>query len=150
MAWWKKLFGDHSEVERVDYYREGLDLLAAEKYHDALTSFRLALRESPGDVGVLQQIAIAYTRVGMTDEAAKTYRHVLQKDPSLAGAHYGLAFLLYRAGDHDQEVIEHLRAFLELAASDPAAARHAQHARDTLAALTGDSEGSLRPDGRGS
>jgi hypothetical protein len=45
-------------------------------------------------VRVLQQIAITHTRIGMTDEAAKTYRQVLERDANAAGAHYGLAFLL--------------------------------------------------------
>lgn len=149
MAWWKKLFGGHRDLDRVDYYQEGLGLLAEEKYHDALTSFRLALRESPGDTAVLQQIAIAYTRIGMTDEAAKTYRHVLQKDPALAGAHYGLAFLLLRSGQDRQEAIEHLRAFLAHAPADPEAEKHVEHARATLAALTGEAPEHVSPDDRG-
>ena len=73
MAWWNKLLGsdDHG---RVDYYEEGLDLLGEGKYHEALTSLRLALKEAPSDPVVLQQIAIAYTRIGMTDEAGKMRR----------------------------------------------------------------------------
>ena len=96
MAWWNKLFGDSGPSGRVAYYDEGLALIAEDKIHEALTSFRLALKASPGDVVVLQQIAMTYTRIGMTEEAEKTYRHVLQKDPQAAGAHYGLAFLLVR------------------------------------------------------
>ena len=95
MAWWNKLFGSERSG-RVDYYDEGLTLLGASKFHEALTSLRLALKEQPGDPVILQQIAIAYTRIGMTEEAAKTYRHVLHKEPSASGAHYGLAFLLLR------------------------------------------------------
>ena len=79
MSVWKKLFGGDDEGGRVDYYDEGMELLVEGKFHEALTSLRLALKEQPGDPVVLQQIAIAYTRIGMTDEAAKTYRHVLQK-----------------------------------------------------------------------
>ena len=81
MAWWKKVFGTSGDTGRVAYYDEGLALMAEGKFHEALTSFRLALKESPGDAVVLQQIAISYTRIGMTEEAAKTYRHVLQKNP---------------------------------------------------------------------
>ncbi len=64
MAWWNKVFGTSGETERVAYYDEGLSLLADDKVHEALTSFRLALKASPGDIVVLQQIAIAYTRIG--------------------------------------------------------------------------------------
>jgi len=133
MAWWKKLVGRPDGSGRVDYYDEGIALMDEGKFHEALTSFRLALKESPGDAVVLQQIAIAYTRIGMTEELAETYRHVLQKNPAAAGAHYGLAFLLVRSGQ-DNEAIPHLEAFLENA---PDADEHVRHARQTLDRLTG-------------
>lgn len=134
MAFWNKILGNE-DVQRVDYYKEGLELLAANKFHEALTSFRLALKESPGDTIVLQQIAICYTRIGMLDEAAKTYRHVLQKDPTSPGAHYGLAFVLLRRGDEPGECIPHLEAFLSNAPDDEEAGAHVEHARWTLADL---------------
>ncbi len=137
MAWWNKLFGDSGSTGRVAYYDEGLTLIAEDKVHEALTSFRLALKASPGDVVVLQQIAMAYTRIGMTEEAEKTYRHVLQKDPQSPGAHYGLAFLLVRSG-REAESIPHLRAFLENAPAGQEASEHVSHARETLAGLTGE------------
>jgi len=135
MAFWKKLLGNDAP-KPVDYYEEGTELLAVGKFHEALTSFRLALKESPGDPIVLQQIAICYTRIGMTEEAAKTYRHVLQKDPGAPGAHYGLAFILLRDERHE-ETIGHLEAFLANAPDDAEAGAHVQHARWTLARLRG-------------
>lgn len=136
MSVFKKLFGSGQGKERVDYYEEGMDLLSEGKFHEALTSLRLALKENPGDPVILQQIAISYTRIGMTEEAAKTYRHVLQKDPRASGAHYGLAFLLIRAGQ-TQEAIPHLKAFLSHPPSGPEATQHIDHAQSTLAQLTG-------------
>ena len=146
MAWWNKVFGASGQTERVAYYDEGLALIAEDKIHEALTSFRLALKASPGDVVVLQQIAIAYTRIGMTDDAEKTYRHVLQKDPQAAGAHYGLAFLLVRSG-HESEAIPHLRAFLENAPAGQEASEHVSHARETLADLTEEAGQAERSEG---
>ncbi len=133
MAFWKKLLGSDTP-KPVDYYEEGAELLADGKFHEALTSFRLALKASPGDVIVLQQIAICYTRIGMTEEAAKTYRHVLQKDPNAAGAHYGLAFILLKT-DRTDESIRHLEAFLASAPRSPDSGAHVEHARFTLAQL---------------
>jgi tetratricopeptide (TPR) repeat protein len=133
MGLFTKLFGGGG-AERVDYYREGLELLNAGKYHEALTSFRLALRETPQDTAVLQQIAIAYTRIGMTDEALKTYRSVLEKDPTISSAHYGAAFLLMKDG-RPQEAVTHLKAFLAKPPAGPEAKRHVEHARQTLADL---------------
>lgn len=138
MSFWKSLFGDNESTDKVDYYKEGLALLQQGQFHEALTSFRLALKESPGDTVVLQQIAIAYTRIGMTEEAAKTYRHVLQKDPSAVGAHYGLAYLLLRKGE-EREAVQHLEAFLRDPPRGADAREHVNHARATLAQLRGES-----------
>lgn len=139
MAWWKELLGSGDSSEKVDYYREGSALLKEGRFHEALTSFRLALKEAPGDTVVLQQIAIAYTRIGMTEEAAKTYRHVLQKDDRAAGAHYGLAYILLRRGE-EREAMEHLEAFLGDPPEGPDAVEHIAHARATLAQLKGEVE----------
>jgi Flp pilus assembly protein TadD len=132
MGIWKKLFG--SDNDAVDYYNEGVELLRAAKYHEALTSFRLAQRESPRDSAVLQQIAITYTRIGMTDEAVRTYRAVLANDPRTASAHYGLAFLLLRQG-YQEEAERHLETFLTMPPDSPEAQRHVEHARETLDGL---------------
>ena len=133
----KKLFNGSESSEKVDYYREGLELLRAGRYHEALTSFRLAQREQPQDVATLQQIAITYTRIGMTEEAAKTYRAVLERDPTAVGAHYGLAFLLLTEGK-TPEAVSHLRRFLESPPDQPEAQQHVDHARATLARLEED------------
>ena len=99
MPWWSFLTGAGGREEgRPDYYREGLELALEERYHEALTSLRLALREHPGDVATLEQMAIVYTRMGMTDEAIKMYQRALEKDPDSAGAHYGIAFLYLNRG----------------------------------------------------
>jgi Flp pilus assembly protein TadD len=146
MTWWKKVFGGGDEPERVDYHEEGRALLRQEKFHEALTSLRLALKESPGDTVVLQHIAITYTRIGMTEEAAKTYRHVLQKNPEASGAHYGLAYILLRSGQ-DREAVRHLQAFLQDPPTGPEAAEHIAHAKETLARLSGDVGREVAPDG---
>jgi Flp pilus assembly protein TadD len=141
MSWITKLINGRSgpEGREPDYYEEGSVLLHDEKYHEALTSFRLALRESPNDTDVLQQIAVTYTRIGMTDEATRTYRRVLELKPHASGAHYGLAFLLLQQAQTD-EAVAHLRAFLARPPATPHAQRHVAHARATLAELTGEGD----------
>jgi tetratricopeptide (TPR) repeat protein len=140
MSLWKKLFSN-SDQDRVDYYEEGLQLMGVGKYHEALTSFRLALREDPRDATVLQQIAITYTRIGMTDEAIKTYRAVLEKDSAASGAHYGIAFLMLKEG-RSSEAMDHLRSFLNNPPTGPEAQRHISHARETLAQLASEARSS--------
>ena len=141
MNWWRNLVSGRSDEssDETDYYQEGVELLRQEKFHEALTSFRLALRENPNDTDVLQQIAVTYTHIGMTDEAIKTYRRVLELKPQAAGAHYGLAFLLLQRGSRDDGVA-HLRSFLAHPPQLAEAERHIAHARATLLELTGDSE----------
>ena len=136
MSLWKKLF-HNTDRDHVDYYEEGLQLMGVGKYHEALTSFRLALRDNPRDATVLQQIAITYTRIGMTDEAIKTYRTVLEKDPGASGAHYGIAFLMLKEGK-SADAMGHLRSFLSNPPNGPEAQRHITHARETLAQLAGE------------
>jgi tetratricopeptide (TPR) repeat protein len=137
MPWWSFLTGaSGKEEDRTDYYREGLELALEERYHEALTSLRLALREHPGDVATLEQMAIVYTRMGMTDEAIKMYQRALEKDPDSAGAHYGIAFLYLNRG-RDTEAALHLDGFLRSGADLPGSERHASHARETLEELRG-------------
>ena len=135
MPWWSFLTGSGSkDAEKPDYYREGLELAAEERYHEALTSLRLALRERPGDVSTLEQMAIVYTRMGMTDEAIKMYQRALEKDPDSAGAHYGIAFLYLNRG-RGTEAAVHLDAFLRSGSDIPGSEKHVSHARETLESL---------------
>jgi Flp pilus assembly protein TadD len=142
MGFWNKLF--KQDEDGVDYYAEGVTLLKAGKYHEALTSFRLALRDAPTDGAVLQQIAIAYTRIGMTDEARRTYRQVLSHHGEVPGAHYGLAFLLLREG-RSTEAVEHLNRFLASPPPGSDAEEHIAHARRTLDDLSQGVEPGLEP-----
>jgi tetratricopeptide (TPR) repeat protein len=146
MSWLDKLIGSRSDPPgpSPDFYEEGTALLLEQKYHEALTSFRLALRESPNDTDVLLQIAVVYTRIGMIDEARRTYRRVLEMKPDASGAHYGLGFLLLDTGE-TAEAIAHLRAFLDRPPTAPSAERHVAHARAKLAELTGESETNKEP-----
>jgi Tfp pilus assembly protein PilF len=79
-------------------------------------------------------MAIVYTRIGMSDEAMRTYRKVLANDDQAAGAHYGLAFLLLRDGK-PEEAMQHLRAFLAEPPDGVDATRHIEHAKSTLQEL---------------
>lgn len=146
MSWWK-FWEDagNGEDETPDYYAEGVQLAAQERFHEALTSFRLALRESPDDTAALEQMAVVYTRIGMTDEAIKTYRKALDADPESAPAHYGLGFLLLKRGQ-GESAAEHLEAFLAAAPEDGSASDHVRHARQTLERIRGESEEEAKTD----
>jgi Flp pilus assembly protein TadD len=94
----------------------------------------LALRDQPHNLKVLQYIAIALSRTGRIEEAVRHYRRALELDPDLAGAHYGLAFLLLRRGDQ-MRAADHLRKFLAKPPRDAEMEKWVFHARETLARL---------------
>ena len=135
MPWWSFLMASRErDAGKPDYYQEGLGLAGQERFHEALTSLRLALRERPGDVATLEQMAVVYTRMGMTDEAIKMYQRALEKKPRSAGAHYGIAFLYLNRG-RATETAFHLEEFLRVGDTIPDSDRHVEHARATLAEL---------------
>src|SRR3989449_4335599 len=141
MGFWRRLFGggssgggDDLKPQRLDYLNEALALERQGDYDAALTSYRLALRDLPNDARILQNMAIAFTKTRRYDEAIRHYRRALELDGSLAGAHYGLAFLLLQRGDPDGAA-QHLKTFLAHPPRGPDAQQwieQANHARQDL------------------
>jgi Flp pilus assembly protein TadD len=135
MSWLRRLFGGKSESDlkpqRLDYLTEALALERQGDYDAALTSYRLALRDNPGDPRILQNMAIAFSKIGRMDDAIRAYRRALELDPQLSGAHYGLAFLLLRRGD-TAGAERHLNAFLSNPPRSAEADRWVRHAQQTL------------------
>jgi tetratricopeptide (TPR) repeat protein len=138
MSWLRRLLGGKSESEskarRLDYLSEALVLERQGDYDAALTSYRLALRDTPNDLRVLQNMAIAFSRTGRSEEAIRAYRRALEIDSSLSGAHYGLAFLLVKRGEH-AGAEKHLQAFLANPPAGEEAERWVRHAQATLEQL---------------
>jgi len=126
-----RLSSTPSEPQRLDYLNEALALERQGDFVAALTSYRLGLRDNPGDPRILQNMAIAFTKTGQPDEAIRHYRRALELDDSLSGAHYGLAFLHLKRGDPDKAA-EHLRAFLAKPPRGSDADRWIQHAATAL------------------
>ncbi len=142
MGFWKRLFGRRHGAgvrpQRLDYLNEALALERQGDYEAALTSYRLALRDHPTDPRVLQNMAIAYTKTQRHDDAIRYYRRALEIDNTLAGAHYGLAFLLIHRGE-TAYAAKHIKIFLARPPRGPEAAKWIQHAKEALAEL-GDGE----------
>jgi tetratricopeptide (TPR) repeat protein len=147
MTWWRRLVGGTSERETrpTDFLAEALELESRGDLANALTSYRLALRERPDDLRVLQNIAIVFSKTSQPEEAIRSYRRALQLAPDLAAAHYGLAFLLLKRGDTAHAAM-HLEAFLRNTnEGDAATAKFRMHAARTLDRLKG-----VTPDGSAS
>ena len=144
MSLWDRLFGGRTDSaqnrQRLDYLNEALVLERQGDYDAAVTSYRLALRERPDDLKILQNMAIALSRIGRLEEAIRAYRKALELDPTLSGAHYGLAFLLVKRGE-SAGAVKHLNAFLAHPPSGPDAARWVAHARATIDQLRAPTDG---------
>ena len=138
MSWWRRLFGNSSgrptRPPRLDYLGEALALEKQGNYDAALTSYRLAMRDFPNDPKIVTNLAIACTKTGRFDEALRSYKRALELDPRLAGAHYGLAFLLLKKGDA-AGTEQHLLAFLAHPPKGEDAAQWIAHAQSTLERL---------------
>jgi Flp pilus assembly protein TadD len=138
MSWLRRLFGGKPDREvrpqRLDYLTEALALERQGDYDAALTSYRLALRDTPDNPHVLQNMAIAYSKTGRIEEAIRAYRRALDLRPRLAGAHYGLAFLLLKKGDV-AGADQHLTAFLADPPPGSDSVQWVEHAHRTLEKL---------------
>ncbi|MDH3732534.1 MAG: tetratricopeptide repeat protein [Gemmatimonadota bacterium] len=128
---WEKGSGGGSP----DYYEEGVALVSQELYHEALTSFRLALKQTPDDAATLEHMAVAYTHIGLAEDAGRAYEQAIELRPKSPSAHYGLAFILLKDERRDEAAL-HLRQFLDLAHPDREDDRQIEHARRTLSRLT--------------
>jgi len=148
MGFWRRLFGggssggDDLKPQRLDYLNEALALERQGDYEAALTSYRLALRDHPNDGRILQNMAIAFTKTRRYDEAIRHYRRALELDASLAGAHYGLGFLLLQRGDPDGAV-QHIKTFLAHPPRGPDAQKWIEHAQQTLQDLRAGNSGGV-------
>jgi tetratricopeptide (TPR) repeat protein len=103
MSWWSRLLGGKSESDlkpqRLDYLNEALALERQGDYDAALTSYRLALRDQPNDHRVLQNMAIAFTKTGRSEDAVRCYRRALDRKPSHSGPHNRRALRRNKRGD---------------------------------------------------
>lgn len=151
MSWWSRIKGttsDRGQSRNVDFLAEALELEASGDIAGALVSYRLAQRAHPDDLRVLQNMAIAFSRTAQPEEAIRSYRRALELDPDLAGAHYGLAFLLLKRGNTAQAA-RHLENFLRVTnEGDGESAKFRAHAERTLDDLkqAADGEPDARPD----
>ncbi len=66
----------------ADQLKFGVDMARRGLWNEALFRFRQAERANPGDVRVLNNLAVAYEAVGLFEQALDTYRRALKASPS--------------------------------------------------------------------
>ncbi|NJK63994.1 MAG: tetratricopeptide repeat protein [Synechococcaceae cyanobacterium SM2_3_1] len=116
-AYWAALGLDDSLAEA--HYHMGIALSRQGQLKAAVAAYRTALNlaQDPEMIRTIHSyLGIASVRTGEIEAAERIFRQVLQEDPHLAIAHYGLGQVLASRGQHDTAVQSYEQA-LEL---DPA------------------------------
>lgn len=69
---------------------------------------REAIRANPDDPSAYYELANAYDELDRIDEATEYYHRALERDSTLADAHFKLGMIMHRRGDHEKAV-DHLQ-----------------------------------------
>jgi tetratricopeptide (TPR) repeat protein len=95
------------------FQRAGL-LLKRRHHAQAAVLLQRADRLEPGKGSIVEALARAYYNSGQHDRAAETFERLLEIDPSLAYAHFGLGQSLKQLGRRDEARV-HLKLAVALA-----------------------------------
>jgi len=94
----------------VVYNHRGMACESLERHEEALRDFASARERDPSNVRAGINLAMSYRHLGRLVEAEATLREVLEKKPSSAHAHYGLARVLTDMGRREEALKSCLRA----------------------------------------
>ncbi len=121
------------------YERKGTILLRAERYQEALETFRLAVRFDPRNIMALMSMAMMHYNDGNLVQALANFERVVREDPSLVEAHIGRAMVYMDQTDLN-------RADRALARAEQLNPRHPQviTARERREALASSRQPALR------
>ncbi len=79
----------------------------AQTFETITAQLRQTIQANPNDPIACYELANAYNELDRIDEATKYYHQALQRDSTLADAHYKLGLIAHRKGNHEQ-AIDHL------------------------------------------
>ena len=80
----------------------------AQTFETITAQLRQAIQANPDDPIACYELANAYNELDRIDEATKYYHQALQRDSTLADAHFKLGMIAHRKGEHEKAV-EHLQ-----------------------------------------
>ena len=115
--WLRELSDPGIRVEARDYKDYGDDQLRLQKYALAIAQYERSLKIQPDQVGVLVNLAIAYSKAGNVARGITILRDTLPKARSQTNRvalYYNLGELLARQGKTD-EALDHYRQALSFA-----------------------------------
>ena len=80
----------------------------AQTFETITAQLREAIRANPDDPMAFYELGNAYNELDRIDEATEYYHRALERDSTLADAHFKLGLIMHRKGDHEKAV-DHLQ-----------------------------------------
>ena len=90
------------------HFDQAEQLAKSQQYLQAISEYRLALRETPDDIAASFGLAIAQSQVGLDGEAIQSYLSILKLNPKLWEAEVNMGMLLLKQ-QKSQEALVHLQ-----------------------------------------
>jgi tetratricopeptide (TPR) repeat protein len=83
---------------------QGKQRLDQQRYDEAVTVYREAVRRDPGDAVAQYGLGVAYSRTGADAQAIAAYREAIRLQPDNVDAYYGLGVVSERQGRDDEAI----------------------------------------------
>jgi len=98
----------------VEHYRRfnlALELINKNRWEEAITTLREALRLEPQSARSHSLLGSALSRVGRIPEGITHYERAIEIDPGRSDAHYNLSFVLFLQDRNEQAIARFKKAF---------------------------------------
>ena len=105
-------------ADRSPHFRRAAELVAAERYPEALEEYRKAARDAPADPRPPHRIGEVYRNLVLDERAEQSFRKAVRLDAEFRPARVSLAVVLHELGKN-REAIELLEKLREETADDP-------------------------------
>ncbi|MFQ5897595.1 MAG: tetratricopeptide repeat protein [Candidatus Methylomirabilia bacterium] len=101
----------HARAE--EHFRRGVRLYLEGKLHEAAEEFMASIKVNPRNPNPRSNLGYVLFDLGRLDHAVAEQKRALEVDPNFANAHYGLALIYRKRGDH-ATAREHFEEYLRL------------------------------------
>jgi len=104
------------------YQRLGMARMNAEQFDKAAAALGAAQKLQPRDLTILQNLALAYQKAGMLQEAEDTYKKLAEINPEKADNYYSWILKLWSDAQKPDKAVEAAKKIMELKPKDEQAA----------------------------
>ena len=102
--------GRGPELAGEDWFRQGLSLVEAQDYGQAVEAFTKALKTEPKFTEAYLNRGVAWVLIGKPDRAIDDFTRALEIDPSYVDAYIFRGINWYKKGDCEQAVADYTSA----------------------------------------